>query len=593
MGLIKRFTIVQLSLLLAIVFCGCGSTVKISDYYKFNEINIFYFQNYNNDSLKLNIDFNGSHRYIDLNSRNKVKLEPDVKKSLKSVAYLEKLKLFFVSKSTMKKWGSSYSCFLIDNKNLKYNKQLFTERNNILISEVFHYRNSANVICIKSIDDFSLVFLNSLYKRHPNRTSDEMQDDSLYLTRNTLTEVSSLVSGSEFAKTVSKRRKILDTINAAFNEVNKYFQPVTILESLDVEPYKTLKSFYYQALLTRISFLDDLEKLYRTRMDYITYLSDTNSKEEMQKKGESKISKNILDTIVTLAKANKVIMVNESHYDFRHRYFLYNILDSLYSNGYRNLCLEDYKNYNNQLSSFPQRKDGFYIQEPFMAQLIRKAKLLGFNIYPYEDTTGDINNYSSLIEKREYTQAKNFYKLYQADSNNKWIVYAGMEHVNKKSFMTNYQSFCMYFTRLSGINPFVMNQTNFSLLSNRTDYLINKPTGYYYFEPDSSNHNNKQADLYIANNIYQNPYLDIAGFQFEPTKKYRIVPQSETDRACKIFVYISKEFDQIGQKAIPIYIGSLKEHESLKLRLPADEYAAIITDENEKIIAGSKIHIEE
>lgn len=138
-----------------------------------------------------------------------------------------------------------------------------------------------------------------------------------------------------------------------------------------------------------------------------------------------------IDKVCEIAKTQKMLMINENHYDFRHRLFVYLLLDSLYKTGYRNLCLEALHPKTN--SKYISKEDGFYISEPFMAILIRKAKDIGFNVYGYDTA-------ASTIDERESGQAENLFNLYSKGTNHKWIVLAGYSHINKRYFSRDSKS---------------------------------------------------------------------------------------------------------------------------------------------------------
>jgi hypothetical protein len=128
-----------------------------------------------------------------------------------------------------------------------------------------------------------------------------------------------------------------------------------------------------------------------------------------------------IERVIEIAKTQKMLMINESHYDYRHRLFVTLLLDSLYQIGYRNLCIED-RSISPTNKLLPSKSDGYYVAEPFMANLIRQAIKIGFSIHGFDTS-------ANSIQEREAGQGANLYKLYSKDPNDKWLVLAGWSHI--------------------------------------------------------------------------------------------------------------------------------------------------------------------
>lgn len=571
---------------------SCAHSVKISHLYKYNVISNSFYQTYENDSLRISIDFSGVHKYQNISSLKKISVENDIIKSLNQVANINNSSLIFYSKSRLSKYGNIYYGFLIKKKYYRGNKSMFTEyenskKNKFNISKLQMYKHSINIISVIPLLNSYVVFINSLPLGVRVSLHDTFELDSLYLTANTYAEISSVLSDSIFDKNAYLKNTLSSFINQNLYDKSSYTKPLKKLLEIDIDSFEQLKSFYYQVILTRISFLDNLDSMNEIKKDYLEYLKQGHQKTIPDIKETVLIGCNVFDSLVKIAKSHKVIMVNESHYDFRHRYFLHTALDSLYAAGFRHLCIEDYAQYDKITSNYPKRTDGFYIMEPFMAELIRKAKDLGFTIHPYEDTTTAMLNFNTEIEKREFTQAKNLSALYKLDSNSKWIIYAGYEHINKKSFMNIYKSCAQYFLELSGVKPYCINQTYFSSLSNTNDYLYDKPRGYYVVDPASSIYLENQADLYVINNIYNNPWIEPIVFK-KNYSLYSFIPDKDFSGKKYIYVYSKLEYLQMGHLAIPIYIGEVSKNSIPKLKLPVRDYIATITNDEDEIFTECK-----
>lgn len=564
---------------------SCTTGIKISKLYKYNTVNNNFYQTYQNDSLKISIDFSGAHKYQNIADFKKVVVDGDVVKSLSRLMEPHKTTLIFYSKSRLLKLGYSYYGFLVKKKYFKAGSIAFrtyqNERNSeFSISRLIKYKHSLNTIVVIPLVDSYVIFINTI--RVKDFSQSELELDSLYLTSNTYAEISSVLPDSLFTKNVGMKNEVTNSINKNLYDRSSYIQPIKRLHDIKIDSFPQLKSYYYQSLLTRISFLDNLDSIKESQSDYLAYL-------RMKAVKKSAIEKvivgyNVSNNFAKIVAAKNFIMINESHYDFRNRYFLYISLDSLYAVGYRHLCLEDYSPDKITTQLYPKKTDGFYIQEPFMAELIRKAKSKGFLIHSYEDTSTALLNFSSEIEKREYNQAHNLNKLYNSDKAAKWIVYAGYEHINKKSFMNIYKSCAQYFYDLSGVNPFCINQTYFSSLSNSNNYLNDKEIGYYTIDSGSTIYSEQQADLYIVNNLKTNPWLDTSFILINNLQHYSLIPNKKSDIKGNTFIYIKSEYQESLHLAIPIFIGTSVNYESIKLYLPLNDYIAFFTDNDEKII---------
>lgn len=101
-----------------------------------------------------------------------------------------------------------------------------------------------------------------------------------------------------------------------------------------------------------------------------------------------------IDVIAKAAKNYKVVITNEAHYQPQNRVFTSLLLDTLYKEGFRYLCVEDlskddtvYKSKEDtQLNSrkYPIKTTGFYMDEPQYGNLVRHALKLGYTLVPYE-----------------------------------------------------------------------------------------------------------------------------------------------------------------------------------------------------------------
>ena len=306
-----------------------------------------------------------------------------------------------------------------------------------------------------------------------------------------------------------------------------------------------------------------------------------------------------LNKVFEAAGKNKILMINESHYDWRHRYFVTFLLDSLYRMGYRYLAMEALKNDETLLKEnyLVTTKTGYYFKEPFMANLARTALQKGFSLVPYEDVTTekDVERFNSSVDKREYNQALNLYRHYKKDSTAGWLVLAGYSHINKESFSQKEPySMARYFLKLSGIEPYSINQSTYSdIFSSKVPFdSISQSPSYFYLKPNQIQDSLllKQADLYIINNLKETPYENNQA-TFTDFKKYFIkndkVPIGNDQLIWKVF--IKQEYIQ-NKEAIPIYIRrTVREDFKNILWLPENTYYLVVTDENDQVLFEGEV----
>lgn len=158
--------------------------------------------------------------------------------------------------------------------------------------------------------------------------------------------------------------------------------------------------------------------------------------------------------IVNRAGNESVLMMNESHTRPQSRLLMKNMLDGLYRQGYRCLCVEAlgyqpeaYRDLKNIMDG------GYYTKEPCYMELMRHALSLGYKIYGYEAIKDDYE----ISRNRDSMQAVHLRDIRTANGNCKMIVWAGHAHIFKSQARSLYN----YFKTLTGITPLSVDQTWF------------------------------------------------------------------------------------------------------------------------------------
>ena len=171
------------------------------------------------------------------------------------------------------------------------------------------------------------------------------------------------------------------------------------------------------------------------------------------------------DYIIEEAKKNQVLIINEAHHNSFHRAFTKSLLQKLFDNGYKNLGLEALTN-NSSLNlalnkrKYPIQKTGYYIKDPQFGNLVRDALEIGYELFPYEQTSG------SNGKPREIEQAKNIQKFISSRPDEKFLIHCGFAHAYEGTYKAWEKAMAGRLTEYTGINPLTINQVLYSEKSN-------------------------------------------------------------------------------------------------------------------------------
>ena len=153
----------------------------------------------------------------------------------------------------------------------------------------------------------------------------------------------------------------------------------------------------------------------------------------------------VMDSII---ENNRVIMLNEMHFNPHSRAFVISWLEKCYENGYRYLAAETLSEKDSLLNERRTpllRTTGFYSDEPVFGDLLRIALKMGYTLVPYE---------SNDFNKREEGQADNLINnILDKDPEAKFLLLGGMGHITDRR---GWNMMGGYFKEKSGIDPFTM-----------------------------------------------------------------------------------------------------------------------------------------
>jgi hypothetical protein len=564
---------------------SCSNKIRVSEYAKYNTIDHNWFQTFINDSLQFSIDFFGRNTYTTFRNKTKWVIPKSDIAVLKRLGIRKKAKILLYLKPNVKKWGQESYGYIVDRNSLNLDSSLalFFKTNSgedfFILNDLYKNQNKTTTTAggAKIGSKYFILIENQ------TKAAFEFWDSSSHIKHwdssnqvgNTSSQLSSILKGEKGLTYIAGRKKITKAIDSSFR-ISNYFKALNGLRAIpeDTVLHYNLDNFYYQDVVTRVSFFDNLDSIHHVYEQYRSPSTTASPNKKFILNGDA------IAKVCEIAKTQKMLMINENHYDFRHRLFVYLLLDKLYKFGYRNLCLEALNHRTD--NKYINKEDGFYISEPFMAGVVRKAKEIGFNVYGYDT---DANS----IPERESGQAKNIYNLYSKDPDHKWIVFAGYSHINKKYFSGESPSALQLFTKLAGFAPCSINQSDLSDITDQRYTVPNPRVGYYAVDTSSFIYKNGQADLYIINNIKKHPFESPFPATRPYLQKYVIDIPRSVNSSESVMVYIKKELEELHDSAIPVYMTLAKKEQPNMLHLPANDYIGVIVDNNGNETANFKV----
>ena len=360
-------------------------------------------------------------------------------------------------------------------------------------------------------------------------------------------------------------------LNDCFGDSANYLSPVFLTNDIDPQYYGNDRFPWLQAALTYNSFMLNNKKFY-------------NLQSEMYQPKDKEVKCRSLDNdALTFMKEkmskHRIVIMNEQHWQPKHRYLGNLLLKNLYDNGFRYLAVEAVSENSDSLNNrkYPLQETGFYTREPQFGNFIRNALSMGFKIISYDDYTS---------KDRELGQAENICNnILKTDSTAKIFVWAGVAHIFKDKSQTPKMGY--YLKEMTGIDPYVIEET----IGDARSRFLGK---HYLAISDDSTKNYDQCDLYIYNNIKESDFQIIPG----AVEKRITLSLSEPVKAkikqedkLILMVYNKDEFDNHRFAAVPIINYLLDNNKSPSIKLPRGHYTAIVRTRYSSIIDQFDINI--
>lgn len=165
-----------------------------------------------------------------------------------------------------------------------------------------------------------------------------------------------------------------------------------------------------------------------------------------------------IQEIVAAAKTHRVVIINESHWHQRHRAFAQMMAKELRAVGFTHLGFEALSPGTGAQVRLNEPKVGmgFYTADPFFADFIRQAAVIGYEVFDYEQrpdqeaATG--TDRAGELTARERAEAENISAVLNANPNAKIMLYVGGGHGMKTPAPNNRAMMALELKQMTGID---------------------------------------------------------------------------------------------------------------------------------------------
>ncbi|WP_137905763.1 hypothetical protein [Chryseobacterium sp. 2VB] len=292
---------------------------------------------------------------------------------------------------------------------------------------------------------------------------------------------------------------------------------------------------------------------------------------------------NAKDYILERSVSEQIIIINEAHHNASHRTFASSLLQGLYDKGYRYLGLETLAGDSVNTTKFAALNSGYYSKEPEFGNFIYNALKIGFKLFPYE---AEGNN-----KEREIGEAKNIFDFMQKNKEGKYLIYCGYQHAYEGVHKSWEKTMAGRLSDLTGINPFTIDQTQFSEKSNLKYNepllrLINNTIPVVLKGENKGIYNGEDKELYTDIKIIHPVTKYINGrphWMLSKNRKFYKIPSSKiSNYPAQVLAYRKGEFEKEGVPADIIELNTSQD--SRFLILDKGNYDIVVKDKAYTII---------
>ncbi len=289
------------------------------------------------------------------------------------------------------------------------------------------------------------------------------------------------------------------------------------------------------------------------------------------------------DYILEKAVHEQIVIINEAHHNASHRNFASSLLQGLYERGYRYLGIETLANDSLNSEKFATLSSGYYSKEPEFGNFIYNALKIGFTLFPYE---AEGNN-----KEREIGEAQNIFNFMQKNKDGKYLIYCGYQHAYEGIHKSWEKTMAGRLSDLTGINPFTIDQTQFSEKSNLKYNepllrLVRNTVPVVLKDENQGIYNGEDKDLYTDIKIIHPVTQYSKGrpdWMLNKNRKFYKIPVSKVSSyPALVLAYRKGEFEKEGIPADIIEINTSKDN--LFLILDKGIYDIVIKDKEYKVI---------
>ena len=246
-----------------------------------------------------------------------------------------------------------------------------------------------------------------------------------------------------------------------FEEID-FQNPYKFSYEIENEVAKDTTSWKYQ--MSAQAYANNTD--YSNALKHWDLAMNTSEKEQLTKEEIDSINlayrpANAVQFITEQAKSHKVVIINEAHHNSMHRFFTKALLQNLFEIGYKNIGFETLGNgeYLDSLlmeRQYPIQETGYYTKDPQFGDLVRTALKIGFDVFPYEQTSG------SNGKPREIEQARNIQKEIKKRPNEKFLIHCGFNHAFEGVHESWEKAMAGRLTEFTGIDPLTIDQVEYS-----------------------------------------------------------------------------------------------------------------------------------
>lgn len=171
-----------------------------------------------------------------------------------------------------------------------------------------------------------------------------------------------------------------------------------------------------------------------------------------------------VDAIANAARDRRIVILNESHHNPRHRAFALALATRLREVGFTHFGAETFaSNFAETIKDgAPKLKTGTYTLEPVFGDLVRQIAKSGYQLFEYEQRSdqmpkGKVDRKAD-ISAREQAQAENIKKVLDTSLGARLFIYVGGGHGSEIPDEDNLEWMALRLKRMTQLDPLTINQ---------------------------------------------------------------------------------------------------------------------------------------